>query len=102
MLNWMNNQEISALLRNIAASYSILDDKKYRFQIIAYQKAADTIESYTTEIKDLVKESKLKDLPGVGLSIKSHLEELVNKGKVNHFEEITDKIPKSVFPLLNI
>ena len=38
------NLEIAHLFRQVAASYAIKDEQKYKFQIIAYQKAADAIE----------------------------------------------------------
>ena len=98
----MSNQEIARLLRHVAASYTILDEKKYRFQIIAYRKAADSIETETSEVKDLITENKLNTLPGVGMSIKSYLEELFKTGRVKHFDAITKTIPKSMFPLLEI
>ena len=72
----MTNHEIFKTLQHIAAAYSIKDEKKYRFQIIAYQKAADTIEHLHTELKVLYKEGKLKGLQGVGPSIQSYLGEL--------------------------
>lgn len=98
----MTNTEIVRLLRNIAAAYSIKDEKKFRFQIIAYQKAADTIDHGVNELQDLFKENKLDTLPGIGPSIKSHLEELFSKGKVGHFEEVLQDIPEAVFPLLDV
>ncbi|MEK7534380.1 MAG: hypothetical protein AAB600_03505 [Patescibacteria group bacterium] len=98
----MSNQEIARLLRHVAACDVILDEKKYRFQITAYQKAADSIESQTTQIKDFVREGKLDKVPGVGASIKSHLEELIKTGRVKHFIKIMKSIPKPVFPLLEI
>lgn len=98
----MTNQQIATLLRQVAASYTILNEKKYRFQITAYQKAADAIESETSEVKDLIKEDKLDVLPGIGQSIKSHLEELIKTGSVKHFKSINKTIPKAVFPLLAI
>jgi len=98
----MTNQEIAKLLREVAASYVIQDDKKYRFQIVAYNNAADSINSETTQIKDLVKENKLDTLAGIGSSIKSHLEELIKTGRVKHFDSIKKSIPEAVFPLLDI
>jgi DNA polymerase (family 10) len=98
----MTNSEISKLLRNAAAAYSIKDEKKFRFQIIAYQKAADAIDHSTTELIDLFRENKLDSVPGIGPSIKSHLEELFTHGKVKHFEEILRDIPPAVFPLLDV
>lgn len=102
MISLMTNQEIAKLLRTIAASYTIKNEKKFRFQIIAYQKAADAIEGASTELKDLFEEKKLDLLPGIGPSIKSHLEELFKTGKVAHFAWVTKSIPKSVFVLLDV
>jgi DNA polymerase (family 10) len=98
----MTNHEIATILRHVAAAYSIQNEKKHYFQIVAYQKAADTIENATTQVSDLVKEKKLEDLPGIGASIRSHLEELVKTGEVKHFALVLKHIPLAVFPLLAI
>jgi DNA polymerase (family X) len=98
----MSNHEIAILFRNVAAAYSIKDSKKFYFQITAYQKASETIEASTTEIKDIFREGKLEDLPGIGVTIRERLEELLKKGSVSHFETVMRDIPKSVFILINI
>ncbi len=98
----MTNKEIARLLRNVAAAFAMINDKKHYFQIVAYQKAADTIEHETTQVADLAKEGKLAELSGVGTSIKGHLEELIKKGTVKHFDEIIQQVPPAVFPLLDI
>ncbi|OGH06058.1 MAG: hypothetical protein A2W22_04010 [Candidatus Levybacteria bacterium RBG_16_35_11] len=98
----MLNKDIADLLGNVAAAYTIKDENKFRFQIIAYQKAASSIENSSTQISNLIKENKLGTLPGVGPSIREHLKELVKKGKVRHFEWVFKGIPDSVFPLLKI
>ena len=98
----MTNRQIAKLLKNVAAAYSIKDEKKYKFQTIAYQKAADTIENSPSEIKDLYSDEKLEGLPGVGPSIRSHLEELIEKGSVAHFDSVLSDVPAAVFPLLDI
>lgn len=98
----MSNQEIVKLFKNVAAAYSIKDEKKFRFQIIAYQKAADTVSNLTSEIVDFYKDNKLSTLPGIGTTIKSHLEELFKTGKVTQFEWALGGIPEAVFPLLDI
>jgi len=98
----MTNKEIANLLRHVQAAYAIKNEKKYYFQIVAYQKAADAIENATSQIADLVKENKLDHLPGIGVSIKSHLEELVKNGRVKHFDAVLKGVPPAVFPLLEI
>jgi DNA polymerase (family 10) len=98
----MTNAEIATLLREVAAAYSVKDEKKYRFQIIAYDKAADAIEGSTTQVKDLIKNGKIEGLPGVGPTIASRLEELILKGRVQHFEDVMKDIPPAMFPLLSV
>ncbi|MBF8250170.1 MAG: phosphotransferase protein, polymerase [Candidatus Levybacteria bacterium] len=98
----MGNQEIARLFRNVAAAFSIKDSKKYYFQILAYQKASETIASSTTEVKDLFREGKLQTLPGIGITIQSRLEDLFKRGSVAHFNTVFKGIPESVFVLINI
>lgn len=98
----MSNQEIAKLFRNIAAAYAIKDDKKFHFQILAYQKASEAISATTSELQDLYKERRLDILPGIGVTIKSRLEELFRKGSVSYFNHVLKDIPKSVFVLLDV
>jgi DNA polymerase (family X) len=98
----MNNHEVATLFRNVAAAYSIKDDKKFFFQILAYQKASETIEASTTELKDLYKEGRLEDVPGIGVTIRSRIEELFKTGSVSHFKLVLRDIPEAVFVLLNV
>lgn len=102
MIVLMSNSDVARLLRNIAAAYTIKDEKKFRFQIIAYQKAADAIEHSNTEINELYKEGKLDSLTGVGKTIASHLSELFKKGKVTRFDWVMRNVPKSVYPLMDL
>ncbi len=96
----MTNQDVAKILRNVAAAFSIKDEKKFIFQLLAYQKAADTISHLPTELEDLLKTGD--KIPGIGTSIRAHLEELYKKGHVKHFDDILKEIPPSVFPLLDV
>ena len=96
----MTNLEISELLRNVASSYQYQDQNKYKFQIIAYNRAADSIEHSTSELKDLWDDGKLDDVPSIGPSIASHLDEIFKTGKSKHFEELMKDIPKEAFVLM--
>lgn len=98
----MSNQEIAKLLRNVAAAYSIKDEKKFRFQILAYQKAADTIVHLNTEVVDFYKKNDLSSLPGIGVSIRQHLEDLLKKGRVAQFEWVLKGVPEAIFTLMDI
>ncbi len=96
----MSNQDIAKLLRDVAAAYSIKDEKKYIFQIIAYQKAMDIIAHLPVEIGDLLKSGE--KIAGVGPSIQAYIKELLANGSVQHFESVLNEVPRSVFPLLDV
>ena len=98
----MTNLQIAELLRDVAASYQLKDDKKNFFKIVAYQRAADAIEHATSELKDLWDDGKLDEIPGVGPSIAEHLDEIFRTGVSKHFEEVMKGIPPEAFKLMEL
>ena len=98
----ITNLQIAELLSDVAASYQLKDQIKYRFQIIAYERAADAVEHATSELKDLWDDGKLEDVPGIGPGIAEHLGELFRTGKSKHFESIMEGIPKEAFKLMEL
>jgi len=96
----MTNLEIAELLRRVAAAYEILGEN--RFRIIAYERAADSIEHLTSELKDYWDDKKLQEIPGVGEQLARHLDELFRTGHSKHFDSVMAKLPSAVFPLLLI
>jgi len=96
----MTNIEIAKILRKVAAAYTILNES--RFRIIAYENAATAIEHLTSELKDLWDDNKLQEVPTIGTSIITHLNELFEKGRVAYWEQTFKKVPSAVFPLLDI
>ncbi len=98
----MSNLEIAKLLKNVATAYTIKNEKKFRFQIIAYLKASETIAGLNGELSEYYKEGKLESLPGIGPTIQGHLIELFKKKSVKHFEWVFKGVPKSIFVLTDI
>jgi len=96
----MTNLQIAELLRNVASAYQYHNPIKYKFQIIAYNRAADSVEHATSELKDLWDDGKLDDVPSIGKSIAEHLDEIFKTGKSKHFEELMKDIPSEAFKLM--
>ena len=94
------NQAVADLLRAVAAAYEIKGENHFR--IAAYRQAATAIEHLTREIRDVWQNNQLDDIPGVGSSIAQHLSELLEHGKVGHFEKVFRGIPPAVFELIKI
>lgn len=98
----LNNIEIAELLRDVAASYKLSDEKKNRFKIIAYERAADAVEHASSELKDIADEGKLEDVAGIGPSIAQHLYELFKTGKSKHFDSLLKPLPPAMFELMRV
>jgi len=98
----MSNTEIADLLRSVAAAYQIIDDKKNRFKIIAYEKAADAVEHLSSEAKDLWDDGKLDEVSGIGPNIGGHLGEIFKTGSSQHFHNLLKEIPSAVFELIKL
>lgn len=98
----MTNLQIAELLRDVAASYQLQDSNKFKFQIIAYERAADAVEHASSELKDLWDDGKLEDVPGIGPSIAQHLSELFKTGHSKHFDALMKDIPKEAFKLMEL
>jgi len=96
----MTNLEIVRLLQKIAVSYQISGEN--RFKIMAYEKAADSIKNLSLEVKDLWKKGSLDQIPGIGHTIASHLDELFMTGQVKHFKDVLGRLPENIFILLEV
>ncbi|MBI4058670.1 PHP domain-containing protein [Candidatus Microgenomates bacterium] len=99
----MTNLEIAELLRSVAAAYELKGKGPFnRFKIGAYQKAADSIEHSTMELKDLWEEGKLDQVPGIGSAIAKYLGELFKTGKVRHFHSVMQDLPSAMFTFMQV
>lgn len=96
----MTNLEVAELLRKVAAAYLILGEN--RFRIIAYERAADSIEHLTSELKDYWDDHKLEEIPGVGGGIASNLDELFRTGRSAHWDSVFARVQPAIFPLLRV
>jgi len=82
----MNNTEIAKVFIDIA---DLLERRKDSwFKIMAYRKAAQSIEESQVEVVQLAREGRLKEIPGVGEAINKKITELVNTGHLEYYERL--------------
>ena len=74
----IQNSEISAIFRNISKLLQIRGDATFRSR--SYDKAADTIDTLTVDIQQLVAAGTLQDLPGIGKTLLEKTEEILETG----------------------
>jgi len=96
----MKNIEIASVFDNIAKILKIKDENK--FKIRAYERVAATIENFPMEIETIYKASQLDEIPGVGEAIAKKIEELIETGKLEYYENLKKSVPSGVLEILNV
>jgi DNA polymerase (family 10) len=96
----LSNKEVVVTLKEILAAMEV---KAFNpFRIRAYQNAISILDNLTVSIQDLWENKRLKEIPGVGIGIESHLNELFSTGKVQEFEDIKEDLPDGMFALIGL
>lgn len=96
----MNNAEIIKILDEIAVFLELKNESI--FKIRAYEKAARSLEFLSEEISGLVKEDRLKGIPGVGEAITKKLTELVTTGHLEYYDKLKAELPQAALEFLEI
>ncbi|MEJ2091470.1 MAG: DNA polymerase/3'-5' exonuclease PolX [Syntrophobacterales bacterium] len=98
----MKNKEIARIFTEIA---EYLEMEGVAFKPYAYQKAAFTLETLKDDVEDLHKKGGLKALkgiPGVGESIALKIEEYLNTGKIQYYEDFRKKFPIELDEIVSV
>ena len=96
----MNNKEVAKVFADIADLLELKGENL--FKIRAYQKVVRSIEHLPVEIEQLVKEDRLREIPGVGEAITKKLTELITTGKLDYYEKLKAEFPEGISTLLSI
>jgi DNA polymerase (family 10) len=96
----MNNKQIAKVFEDIADLLELKGENP--FKIRAYQKVVRSIEHLPMELEQLVREDRLKEVPGVGEAINKKITELVTTGKLEYYEKLKADFPDGISTLLSI
>ena len=95
------NRDIVQLLRSIAAAYILTNVN--RFRIVAYEKAADTVEHLDQELYDLWENKGLEGIStvnGIGPTISQHLDEYFRNPHNSYLQQAFALVPSTVYQLM--
>lgn len=98
----MKNKEIAKIFTEIA---EYLEMEGVQFKPYAYQKAALTFETLQDDVEDLYRRGGLKALkgiPGVGESIARKIEEYLQTGKMQYYEDFKAKLPIDLDEIVSV
>lgn len=86
----MINQELSEMFLDIA---DILEIEGVQWEPRAYRKAALTLSTLSTDVKEIYLQGKLQDLEGIGPSIGKSIAEFIDTSHMKKYEDLKKKYP---------
>jgi DNA polymerase (family 10) len=96
----MNNREIANIFDAVADMLEIKGEIIHR--VLSYRRTAETVAEYPREMRALAAEGRLSDIPGVGKVLAEKIQELVDTGKLEFYENLKAEIPAGVVEMLRV
>ncbi len=100
MTHFFTNKQLADTFALIGDLLEIKGEVVYK--ILAYRKAADTIREHSRPVKDIWREGKLREIPGVGQAIAEKIDELMTTGRLEFLEKLRGEVPASLVDLLQV
>ena len=93
----MQQKSITKILEDIAMLLEIKGENPFKTR--AYNNAAKTL-SGITNLEELIKEKRLREIKGIGEALSEKIEEYITTGSMKYFEELTHEVPESLLELM--
>src|SRR5947209_20420801 len=72
------------------------------FKIRAYREAVRQLDNLTTEVADLIKDGRLKEIPGIGEAMEKKIVEFVTTGKLEFLTRLEGEVPPALLELTRV
>ncbi len=96
----LSNLQLAEIFRTIGNLLEIKGEVIYK--ILAYRKAADSLEALGQDINEIWRAGKLLEIPGVGKAIAEKIDELLTTGQLGFLEKLKTEVPVSLVELLQV
>ncbi len=96
----MKNSEVVKVFEDIADFLELKGE--IPFKVRAYQRAVRSIEHLPVELEQLMKEGRLREVPGIGEAIAKKITELLTTGRLEYYEKLRAEFPEGISTLLAV
>jgi DNA polymerase (family 10) len=96
----MKNAAMAKVFQDIADLLELKEENQ--FKIRAYQKAARAIENLPTPAEQLMREGRLRKVPGIGEAIEKKITELLTTGRLGYYDNLRAEFPEGISLLMEI
>ena len=97
----MKNEEVIHLLNTVADILEIRGDDDL-FKILAYRRAARSVEDLAEDIEALHRQGRLGGIPGFGAAITEKVKEFLDTGHLQYLEKIAEGFPPGLLEIVRI
>lgn len=96
----MDTRQVVEILETIAQLLELQDENP--FKVRAYRNGARALESLTTDLRTLVDQKTLAEIPGIGPALEEKITQFVTTGKMDYYEGLRKEVPEGVVGMLSI
>ncbi len=96
----LTNTQLADIFTRIADLLEIKGEVIYK--ILAYRKAADSLENLGQDVYGVWREGKLTEIPGVGKAIAEKIDELLTTGRLGFQEKLEAEVPPGLAEILQV
>jgi DNA polymerase (family 10) len=94
------NNQLAQIFRTIGDLLEIKGEVIYK--ILAYRRAADSLETLAEDVNTVWREGRLTEVPGVGKAIAEKIDELLSTGKLEFYEKLKGEVPPGLVEELEV
>lgn len=95
-----NNSYFARIFNEIGAMVELKGESPFKAR--AYRTASSTFANLHEDIKEVWREGRVDDLPGIGKAITDKVDELMTTGRLRFHERLTQEIPPTLISLTEI
>jgi DNA polymerase (family 10) len=96
----MDKAEVAAVLDEIGTILAVKGENPFRCQ--AYHTAARAIEQLDQDLKQLVEQDRLREVPGIGETLQEKVRTLVTTGRLPFYEKLRKETPAGLIEMLRL
>jgi len=96
----MDNRAVADVLQEIGRILEIQGENP--FKVRAYYAAARSLAGLTEDVRSLVEQKRLREIPGIGEALAEKITQLVTTGRLEAYEELRRQVPEGVLEIMTI
>lgn len=99
-MSLVTNREAASIFYTVADMLEIKGESIHR--VLAYRRAAETIEALARDLNVIHQEGKLTELDHIGATLAEKIEELLTTGELEFYNRLAEEVPPGVVAMLEI